>query len=259
LIHLSEITDILPKSSEEENEFSSFTKEVEEEKEAKKKKKDTTSSVNYWAKGTGYGTSSDSNSGFSLNDYIKKNMEISKRSAKILDFVAFFIDSRNSESPTMQAIFKLITTSCLQPVLESYLRNDSLIEMARSIDLYRSIFNICRKASECEPLYPMISGEGQSFSIFSLLEQLQRIALLIDKLPGLKKEGEDKDKDAEKEKQEEEKSNEEDEKEIALDIKNTFSVVKKTAEKFKKEIEIKNLFENEFELSDDLKFFEKYK
>lgn len=229
---LSDITDIHPKIAEDdtENEFSEYIKEVESEKE-KKKKKENSASQQYWAKGTGFGTSNDATSEFNLTAYIRKNLELAEKAGLVFTlFLLFFSITKEENEALADKIKSLVDKSAFKNILISYLRNDSLFEMARSMSLYKSIFGLVRTLAEIPSYQDFFSSEDQSASVFSLLEQLQRIAVLVDKLPSLNKEAKDKD-DNKDEHQEDVKEAEPEvaegsEKELAHDIKVTFEFLK---------------------------------
>lgn len=53
------------------------------------------------------------------------------------------------EWPLPEVLFELLSHSCLIPAISSYLRNDSVLDMARHVPLYRALLHLLRGEEEC--------------------------------------------------------------------------------------------------------------
>ncbi|XP_028323473.1 baculoviral IAP repeat-containing protein 6 isoform X3 [Gouania willdenowi] len=136
----------------------------------------------YWAKGTGFGTGSTA-SGWDVEQALTKQRLEEEHVTCLLQVLASYInpagssschsadacssDSRSHNSPALPAVLQeLLSQSCLIPAMSSYLRNDSVLDMARHVPLYRALLELLRAISTCTSLVPLLlplSGDhGQS-------------------------------------------------------------------------------------------------
>jgi len=209
LVEMMDLCDVLPVKPDHpafKVEADAIKAEREEAAAAAKKKKD--SGTTYWAKGTGYGTNSDDKSDFNLSAYVRETVLTGKKVTQLLEVVAFMLTfdfANTTEIPAFQKeINETVAASALQPVLESYLRNDSLLEMSRSLALYKVLFRIAQLLTTQEYFLPLLCPEDSSSNIFTLMEHLQRIAALVQKMPATsekrlkEKEAKDGEKDGKK-------------------------------------------------------------
>ena len=74
---------------------------------------------------------------------------------------------------------ELLSQSCLVPAVSSYLRNDSVLDMARHVPLYRALLELLRGLAVCPnlvmllmPLEKEAAGGGMS-SVGELLEKMR--------------------------------------------------------------------------------------
>ncbi|KAI3362796.1 hypothetical protein L3Q82_001656 [Scortum barcoo] len=66
-------------------------------------------------------------------------------------------DSRAHNSSALPAVLQeLLSQSCLIPAMSSYLRNDSVLDMARHVPLYRALLELLRAISTCTALVPLL-------------------------------------------------------------------------------------------------------
>jgi len=201
MMDLCDVMPVLPESEHFKTEATALKAERDEKAAAKKKKDAGTS---YWAKGTGYGTNSDDKSDFNLTAYVRETVLTAKKVTHLLEVVAFMLTLDAAESaaelPAFQKeIHDIVLASALQPVLESYLRNDSLLEMSRSLALYKVVFRLSQILTTQESFLPLLVPDDSSSNIYTLMEHLQRIAALVQKMPATSekrlKDSESKDED----------------------------------------------------------------
>ena len=65
-------------------------------------------------------------------------------------------DSTGSKSSLPGVLPELLSHSCLVPAISSYLRNDSVLDMARHIPLYRALLELLRALSVCPALVTLL-------------------------------------------------------------------------------------------------------
>ncbi|XP_039995720.1 baculoviral IAP repeat-containing protein 6 [Xiphias gladius] len=126
----------------------------------------------YWAKGTGFGTGSTA-SGWDVEQALTKQRLEEEHVTCLLQVLASYInpagscschsadsssaDSRAHNSSALPAVLQeLLSQSCLIPAMSSYLRNDSVLDMARHVPLYRSLLELLRAISTCTALVPLL-------------------------------------------------------------------------------------------------------
>ncbi|XP_033127778.1 baculoviral IAP repeat-containing protein 6-like isoform X2 [Anneissia japonica] len=153
-------------------------------------------SQNYWAKGTGFGTGS-TTSGWDVEQALNKQKVEEEHVTCLLQVLSAFInpsgqaESKEDASEGMTedqlvAVFppvfvKLLSHSCLFPAISSYLRNDSVLDMARHIPLYCAVLELLRALASCpnmvELLLPLPDHDDEkpttTTCITSLLESLK--------------------------------------------------------------------------------------
>eukprot|EP01119_Soliformovum_irregulare_P016152 TRINITY_DN463_c0_g2_i4.p1 TRINITY_DN463_c0_g2~~TRINITY_DN463_c0_g2_i4.p1 ORF type:complete len:834 (-),score=313.83 TRINITY_DN463_c0_g2_i4:9-2510(-) len=96
---------------------------------SKKDKKD----AQYWAKGTGYGHNQAQK--WDTQAYLAAQKEKDTQTQTVIEEISKALEREQDASS-----YEIIESSCLIPVLDSYLRNDSLLDISRHSDLYFSIF-----------------------------------------------------------------------------------------------------------------------
>uniref|UniRef100_A0AAX7TAX9 Dual E2 ubiquitin-conjugating enzyme/E3 ubiquitin-protein ligase BIRC6 n=1 Tax=Astatotilapia calliptera TaxID=8154 RepID=A0AAX7TAX9_ASTCA len=126
----------------------------------------------YWAKGTGFGTGSTA-SGWDVEQALTKQRLEEEHVTCLLQVLASYINpagssgchiadasstaSRAHNSSALPAVLlELLSQSCLIPAMSSYLRNDSVLDMARHVPLYRALLELLRAISTCTALVPLL-------------------------------------------------------------------------------------------------------
>ncbi|CAF94074.1 unnamed protein product, partial [Tetraodon nigroviridis] len=128
----------------------------------------------YWAKGTGFGTGSTA-SGWDVEQALIKQRLEEEHVTCLLQVLASYInpagcssvhtaafdassaDSMSQNSSALPAMLQeLLSQSCLIPAMSSYLRNDSVLDMARHVPLYRALLELLRAISTCTALVPLL-------------------------------------------------------------------------------------------------------
>ncbi|XP_029449757.1 baculoviral IAP repeat-containing protein 6 isoform X2 [Rhinatrema bivittatum] len=131
----------------------------------------------YWAKGTGFGTGSTA-SGWDVEQALTKQRLEEEHVTCLLQVLASYInpagcsangDVQSSEgrgqncNALPSVLQELLSQSCLIPAMSSYLRNDSVLDMARHVPLYRALLELLRAIASCTSLVPLLlplSGEN---------------------------------------------------------------------------------------------------
>ncbi|NXR42076.1 BIRC6 protein, partial [Zosterops hypoxanthus] len=132
----------------------------------------------YWAKGTGFGTGSTA-SGWDVEQALTKQRLEEEHVTCLLQVLASYINpagsTANEETQTSHegrgqnssalpsVLLELLSQSCLIPAMSSYLRNDSVLDMARHVPLYRALLELLRAIASCTSMVPLLlplSGES---------------------------------------------------------------------------------------------------
>ncbi|XP_078260781.1 dual E2 ubiquitin-conjugating enzyme/E3 ubiquitin-protein ligase BIRC6 isoform X6 [Rhinoraja longicauda] len=157
----------------------------------------------YWAKGTGFGTGSTA-SGWDVEQALTKQRLEEEHVTCLLQVLASYINHRGSNLPgdlhtdesrgqnshaLPSVLVELLSQSCLIPAMSSYLRNDSVLDMARHVPLYRALLELLRAIASCTSLVPLLlplSGdnseedEEQSESLTSVGTLLAKMKTCVD-------------------------------------------------------------------------------
>ncbi|XP_052766452.1 baculoviral IAP repeat-containing protein 6-like isoform X2 [Mya arenaria] len=152
-------------------------------------------SQQFWAKGTGFGTGSTTSSWDAEQALIRQRSE-EEHVTCLLQVLASYInpggempESFSSEdyeaspenSLLPDVVLDMLSQSCLVPALSSYLRNDSVLDMARHVPLYRALLQLLRGISVCPALVPLLlrldrektdNGNGAT-AVGELLEKMR--------------------------------------------------------------------------------------
>ncbi|XP_034941309.1 baculoviral IAP repeat-containing protein 6 isoform X2 [Chelonus insularis] len=130
----------------------------------------------YWAKGTGFGTGSTMQSWNVEQALLRQRFE-EEHVTILLRVLASYVGSGSQPQRELPATFaELISRSCLLSALSSYLRNDSVLDMARHIPLYRAVLQLLRSMALSSQLAPLLlprSGRSTDPSIVSLLSSMR--------------------------------------------------------------------------------------
>uniref|UniRef100_A0A6Q2Y1R4 Dual E2 ubiquitin-conjugating enzyme/E3 ubiquitin-protein ligase BIRC6 n=1 Tax=Esox lucius TaxID=8010 RepID=A0A6Q2Y1R4_ESOLU len=118
----------------------------------------------YWAKGTGFGTGSTA-SGWDVEQALtKQRLEEEHVLASYINPAGCVGhgetpagESRGHNSNALPTVLQeLLSQSCLIPAMSSYLRNDSVLDMARHVPLYRALLELLRAISTSTALVPLL-------------------------------------------------------------------------------------------------------
>lgn len=93
-------------------------------------------------------------------------------------------ESENFSSPAEKSllpdvIYELLSQSCIVPAISSYLRNDSVLDMARHIPLYRALLELLRGIAVTPSLVPLLlplekdNGPDTATSVGVLLDKMR--------------------------------------------------------------------------------------
>ncbi|KAL6430648.1 hypothetical protein ACFW04_006912 [Cataglyphis niger] len=133
----------------------------------------------YWAKGTGFGTGSTQQSWNVEQALLRQRCE-DEHVTVLLQVLASYIGTSGDGQPQQElpAPFPdLLARSCLLPALSSYLRNDSVLDMARHIPLYRAVLQLLRAMALSSQLAPLLlprgGRSGGDPSVVSLLSSMR--------------------------------------------------------------------------------------
>jgi Zinc finger, ZZ type/Ubiquitin-conjugating enzyme len=121
-------------------------------------KEGATSSSTPWARGTGYGQGA-TNSTWNQANFNADQAASMKVCAAIVDFFAAMLSGGGALSPRVRSA---LSASALVPVAESYLRNDSLLDMMKHADFYNSLLVLIAAMAKHEELLPMLLSSSQS-------------------------------------------------------------------------------------------------
>uniref|UniRef100_A0A672U5A6 Dual E2 ubiquitin-conjugating enzyme/E3 ubiquitin-protein ligase BIRC6 n=1 Tax=Strigops habroptila TaxID=2489341 RepID=A0A672U5A6_STRHB len=126
----------------------------------------------YWAKGTGFGTGSTA-SGWDVEQALtKQRLEEEHVLASYINpsgstsngDTQTSHEGRGQNSTALPSVLlELLSQSCLIPAMSSYLRNDSVLDMARHVPLYRALLELLRAIASCTSMVPLLlplSGES---------------------------------------------------------------------------------------------------
>lgn len=188
LMHLTILADHMPRNPD----FVDFVEEVRQFKEMKlekeKVKKQNSgprgSDGKFWAKGTGYGTTADDSvsSTWHHDQYIKEQTILAKKIEHIFEFLAYFFqiipssETLEKQPQLPEQSYYLVDASCLIPLIENYYRNDSLLDMSRTIDLYRKVLHLTRILLQHDKFLPLLDS---SSSIYTLISKLHEMANIV--------------------------------------------------------------------------------
>ncbi|ESP03094.1 hypothetical protein LOTGIDRAFT_230508 [Lottia gigantea] len=149
---------------------------------------------NYWAKGTGFGTGSTTSSWDAEQALLRQRSE-EEHVTCLLQVLASYINpggylpkefySTTYIPPTETTLLPsivpdLLEQSCLVPAISSYLRNDSVLDMARHVPLYRALLELLRALAVCPTLIPLLLP----LEVEANQDTAVAIEVLLDKMKG---------------------------------------------------------------------------
>ncbi|XP_029637353.1 baculoviral IAP repeat-containing protein 6 isoform X1 [Octopus sinensis] len=149
-------------------------------------------SQQYWAKGTGFGTGSTTSSWDAEQSLLRQKSE-EEHVTCLLQVIASYINPSDriprdfdgvvypSQCHNLlpEVVPELLSQSCLVPAISSYLRNDSVLDMARHVPLYKALLELLRGIAICPMLVPLLlpldkSEDGETtVSVCTLLEKMR--------------------------------------------------------------------------------------
>ncbi|EDX13491.1 GD20723 [Drosophila simulans] len=154
----------------------------------------------YWAKGTGFGTGSTTQS-WNVEQALLRQKSEEEHVTVLLLVLASYInpgdcipsemcgedilayhDVRDVTGELPPIFQTLLQQSCLIPALSSYLRNDSVLDITRHIPLYRAILKLLRALSLSKTLVSLLqpSASGSGDSTPPIVELLTSMKTCVD-------------------------------------------------------------------------------
>lgn len=134
----------------------------------------------YWAKGTGFGTGSTQQS-WNVEQALMRQRSEEEHVTVLLQVLASYIGSGGQTQRELPASFPdLLARSCLLPALSSYLRNDSVLDMARHIPLYRAVLQLLRAMALSNQLVPLLLPRGGKSGEPSVVSLLSGMRVCVD-------------------------------------------------------------------------------
>ncbi|XP_050487172.1 baculoviral IAP repeat-containing protein 6 isoform X2 [Bombus huntii] len=134
----------------------------------------------YWAKGTGFGTGSTQQS-WNVEQALMRQRSEEEHVTVLLQVLASYIGSGGQTQRELPASFPdLLARSCLLPALSSYLRNDSVLDMARHIPLYRAVLQLLRAMALSNQLVPLLLPRGGKSGDPSVVSLLSGMRVCVD-------------------------------------------------------------------------------
>ncbi|XP_015440195.1 PREDICTED: baculoviral IAP repeat-containing protein 6 [Dufourea novaeangliae] len=134
----------------------------------------------YWAKGTGFGTGSTQQS-WNIEQALLRQRSEEEHVTVLLEVLASYIGPGGQKQRELPAPFPdLLALSCLLPALSSYLRNDSVLDMARHIPLYRAVLQLLRAMARSNQLAPLLLPKGGKSSEPSVVSLLSSMKVCVD-------------------------------------------------------------------------------
>ena len=123
---------------------------------------------NFWAKGTGFGTGS-THSQWKPDEILQIQKLHEEHVVYLFDIFHSIFSNKLSEDLLDDQLIEIINTSCLIPVLESYLRNDSILDISKQGDIPRYCLRLVYCLLNNQKLKNLIY---QTSNIESLVENL---------------------------------------------------------------------------------------
>lgn len=123
---------------------------------------------NFWAKGTGFGTGS-THSQWKPDEILQIQKLHEEHVVYLFDIFHSIFSNKLCEELLDEHLIELINNSCLIPVLESYLRNDSILDLSKQGDIHRYCLRLVSCLLNNQKLKNLIY---QTSNIESLIENL---------------------------------------------------------------------------------------
>nr|CAH7748378.1 unnamed protein product [Callosobruchus chinensis] len=129
----------------------------------------------YWAKGTGFGTGSTQQS-WNVEQALLKQRNEEEHVTVLLQVLASYINPNDEADEELNGdvlptnFHELLAQSALLPAISSYLRNDSVLDMARHIPLYKAVLQLLRALAVSSQLVSLLlPQEGSNEPSVTLL------------------------------------------------------------------------------------------
>jgi baculoviral IAP repeat-containing protein 6 (apollon) len=151
---------------------------VAKREEAEKEK---TTNKDFWARGTGYGH--EGKSSWNVAAYLAAQRERDLEVERVLAAISREIRKTAQMPPQFLAsATNMLEESCLVPLLESYLANDSLLDLNRHSSLYGCVFDLMRAVAEHKQFRVLVDKlEHQKTSLYELMTRLNQQAQIYSK------------------------------------------------------------------------------
>ncbi|KAG7200149.1 hypothetical protein KM043_000587 [Ampulex compressa] len=134
----------------------------------------------YWAKGTGFGTGSTQQS-WNVEQALLRQRSEEEHVTVLLQVLASYIGCGGQPQRELPVPFpELLARSCLLPALSSYLRNDSVLDMARHIPLYRAVLQLLRAMALSNQLAPLLLPRAARSAEPSAVSLLSSMRICVD-------------------------------------------------------------------------------
>ncbi|XP_048523189.1 baculoviral IAP repeat-containing protein 6, partial [Dendroctonus ponderosae] len=150
------------------------------EKDSVKNQKTKEERQLYWAKGTGFGTGSTQQS-WNVEQALMKQKTEEEHVTVLLDVLASYINPNDEAGEELVGYVlppqfpEMLAKSALLPAISSYLRNDSVLDMARHIPLYKAVLKVLRALALIKQLAKLLlpqNSECSELSVSSLLNNM---------------------------------------------------------------------------------------
>ncbi|CAF1058543.1 unnamed protein product [Adineta ricciae] len=134
---------------------------------------------NFWAKGTGFGTGS-THSQWKPEEILQIQKLHEEHVIYLFDIFHSIFSNKLSEDLLDEHLIEIINTSCLIPVLESYLRNDSILDLSKQGDIHRHCLRLVHCLLNNQKLKNLIYQTSNiEYLIENLLQCVQTYTSMI--------------------------------------------------------------------------------
>ena len=137
------------------------------------------SNPNFWAKGTGFGTGS-THSQWKPDEILQIQKLHEEHVIYLFDIFHSIFSNKLSEDLLDEHLIEILNTSCLIPVLESYLRNDSILDLSKQGDIHRHCLRLVNCLLNNQKLKNLIYQTSNiEYLIENLLQCVQTYTSMI--------------------------------------------------------------------------------
>jgi baculoviral IAP repeat-containing protein 6 len=139
----------------------------------------------YWAKGTGFGTGSTQQS-WNVEQALLKQRSEEEHVTVLLQVLASYVSPNGEAADELMedvlppTFHDLLANSSLLPALSSYLRNDSVLDMARHIPLYRAALQLLRALATSSQLVDLLLPQKSRINEPSISSLLKNMKTCVD-------------------------------------------------------------------------------